>query len=185
MPPTISLGPFQFTSVGVQISGRPQLDQWKGPLQFALWCQRAGPWWIGDLLNHGEDHFGESFSQMCEGVVSTEQLSRYASVARRVPMETDLLRFPGQPTQSLPDFLMINSETCCARPKIAAGPARNSAKRFKNGSAMPTKRIAESRLDPWDRHHGGNQQFNVQATCGRPSMGRYSPGHVRRLEPGL
>ncbi len=87
MPPTISLGPFQFTSVGVQISGRPQLDQWKGPLQFALWCQRAGPWWIGDLLNHGEDHFGESFSQMCEGVVSTEQLSRYASVARRVPME--------------------------------------------------------------------------------------------------
>ena len=86
MPPTISLGPFQFTSVGVQISGRPQLGEWKGPLQFALWCQRAGPWWIGDLLNHGEDHFGESFSQMCEGIVSTEQLSRYASVARRVPM---------------------------------------------------------------------------------------------------
>ncbi|MCH2116276.1 MAG: hypothetical protein MK161_01130 [Pirellulales bacterium] len=86
MPPTISLGPFQFTSVGVKFSGRPQLDQWKGPLQFALWCQRAGPWWIGDLLNHGEDHFGESFSQMCEGIVSTEQLSRYASVARRVPL---------------------------------------------------------------------------------------------------
>ncbi len=86
MPPTISLGPFQFTSVGVKFSGRPQLDQWKGPLQFALWCQRAGPWWIGDLLNHGEDHFGESFSQMCEGVVSAEQLSRYASVARRVPL---------------------------------------------------------------------------------------------------
>ena len=86
MPPTISLGPFQFTSVGVKFPGRPQLDQWKGPLQFALWCQRAGPWWIGDLLNHGEDHFGESFSQMCEGVVSAEQLSRYASVARRVPL---------------------------------------------------------------------------------------------------
>jgi hypothetical protein len=26
---------------------------------------------------------------------------------------------------------------------------------------MPTKRIAKSRLDPWDRYHGGNQQFNA------------------------
>lgn len=86
MPPKISLGPFEFTSVGVKISGRPTMDGWKGPLQFALWCQRAGPWWIGDLLNAGEDQFGESFSQMCEGAISTEQLSRYASVARRVPM---------------------------------------------------------------------------------------------------
>ena len=53
----------------------------------ALWCQRAGPWWIGDLLNAGDDRFGESFSQMCEGTLSTEMLSRYASVARRVPIE--------------------------------------------------------------------------------------------------
>lgn len=86
MPPKISLGPFQFTSVGVRITGRPRLDDWTGPLQFALWCQRAGPWWIGDLLNAGEDRFGETFSQMCEDVISTEQLSRYASVARRVPI---------------------------------------------------------------------------------------------------
>jgi hypothetical protein len=39
------------------------------------------------LLNAGEDRFGESFSQMCEGVVSAEMLNRYASVARRVPIE--------------------------------------------------------------------------------------------------
>ena len=51
-----------------------------------MWCQRAGPWWIGDLLNAGEDRFGESFSQMCEKAISTEQLSRYASIARRVPL---------------------------------------------------------------------------------------------------
>ena len=59
---------------------------------FALWCQRAGPWWIGDLLNAGEDRFGETFSQMCEGAVSAEMLNRYASVARRVPLEN---RRPG------------------------------------------------------------------------------------------
>ncbi len=86
-PPKISVGPFHFTSVGVRISGKPEVAEWKGPLQFALWCQRAGPWWIGDLLNAGEDTFGESFSQMCEGTVSAEMLNRYASVARRVPIE--------------------------------------------------------------------------------------------------
>ena len=75
MSTKFSLGPFEFTSVGVRILGRPTLDAWKGPLQFALWCQRAGPWWIGDLINSGDDKFGESFSQMCEGAISTEQLS--------------------------------------------------------------------------------------------------------------
>lgn len=85
--PKISVGPFDFTSVGIRMSEKPDLAEWKGPLQFALWCQRAGPWWIGDLLNAGEDRFGESFSQMCEGVVSAEMLNRYASVARRVPIE--------------------------------------------------------------------------------------------------
>lgn len=91
-PPQISIGPFAFTSVGVRISGKPDVNEWKGPLQFALWCQRAGPWWIGDLLNAGEDAFGETFSQMCEGAVSAEMLNRYASVARRVPIEN---RVPG------------------------------------------------------------------------------------------
>ncbi|MEM6654178.1 MAG: hypothetical protein AAF596_00095 [Planctomycetota bacterium] len=86
MPPQMSIGPFDFTSVGVRIRGKPATDQWRGPLQFALWCQKAGPWWIGDLLNAGEDRFGEMFSQMCEGAVSADQLNRYASVARRVPI---------------------------------------------------------------------------------------------------
>jgi hypothetical protein len=92
MPPKISVGPFHFTSVGVRISGKPEIADWKGPLQFALWCQRAGPWWIGDMLNSGEDRFGETFSQLCEGAVSGEMLNRYASVARRVPLEN---RRPG------------------------------------------------------------------------------------------
>jgi hypothetical protein len=86
-PPKITVGPFHFTSVGVRITGKPELAEWNGPLHFALWCQRAGPWWIGDLLNVGEDRFGETFSQMCEGAVSAEMLNRYASVARRVPIE--------------------------------------------------------------------------------------------------
>lgn len=91
-PPQLTVGPFRFTSVGVRIEGRPNLDEWKGPLQFALWLQKAGPWWIGDLLNAGEGAFGEAFYAMCEGAVSGDQLNRYASVARRVPIRN---RRPG------------------------------------------------------------------------------------------
>jgi hypothetical protein len=85
MDPKISLGKFQFLPSSVKITGRPPIEEWSGPLQFALWCQRASPWWIGDLLNAGDAHFGEAFSQACEGLISGDQLQRYESVARRVP----------------------------------------------------------------------------------------------------
>lgn len=85
-PPKLSVGPFHFTSVGVRISGRPSLDDWRGPLHFALWCQKSGPWWIGDLLNAGDDQFGEAFYQMCGEGISPDMLNRYASVSRRVPI---------------------------------------------------------------------------------------------------
>ncbi len=85
MQPKISIGKFDFLPSAVRVQGRPPLDDWAGPLQFALWCQRASPWWIGDLLNAGEAGFGEAFSQVCDGFVSADQLQRYESVARRVP----------------------------------------------------------------------------------------------------
>ncbi len=83
--PKITLGKFQFRPSSVLISGNPPLEDWAGPLQFALWCQRASPWWIGDMLNAGDAQFGESFSQACEGLISGDQLQRYESIARRVP----------------------------------------------------------------------------------------------------
>ncbi len=83
--PTMALGPFGFRPAEVTVTGRPTLSAWEGPLQFALWCQRASPWWIGDLINRGEDLFGEEFGEVCGETLSTEMVSRYASVARRVP----------------------------------------------------------------------------------------------------
>jgi hypothetical protein len=83
--PQIHLGPFEFRPAAIAIQGRPALEQWKGPLQFALWCQRASPWWIGDMINSGEDQFGEEFAAILGDTLSTEMVSRYASVARRVP----------------------------------------------------------------------------------------------------
>jgi len=81
----MALGPFLFRPANVKVQGRPPLKNWEGPLQFALWCQRASPWWIGDMINQGEDLFGEEFGEVCGNTLSTEMVSRYASVARRVP----------------------------------------------------------------------------------------------------
>ena len=83
--PQINLGRFHFRPAAIAMDGRPPLEEWRGPIQFALWCQRASPWWIGDLINSGEDVFGEEFAAVLGGTLSTEMVSRYASVARRVP----------------------------------------------------------------------------------------------------
>jgi len=83
----MALGPFLFRPANVKVQGRPPLKNWEGPLQFALWCQRASPWWIGDMINQGEDLFGEEFGEVCGNTLSTEMVSRYASVARRVPAQ--------------------------------------------------------------------------------------------------
>lgn len=37
------------------------------------------------MMNRGEDLFGEEFGEVCGETLSTEMVSRYASVARRVP----------------------------------------------------------------------------------------------------
>ena len=37
------------------------------------------------MINAGEDIYGEDFAEVCGGTLSTEMVSRYASVARRVP----------------------------------------------------------------------------------------------------
>ena len=37
------------------------------------------------MINAGEERFGEEFAAVCGGTLSTEMVSRYASVARRVP----------------------------------------------------------------------------------------------------
>ena len=92
MSSSIKLGKFEFQPTGLTIEGEPPIEAWAAPLRFALWCQKASPWWIGDLLNAGDARFGEMFSQVCEGVVSAEMLQRYESVARRVPPEN---RRPG------------------------------------------------------------------------------------------
>ena len=83
----LKLGAFSLLPCGLHIEGRPEIEEWIGPLQFAIWTQRASPWWIGDLLIAGDARFGEAFSQACEGIISADLLQRYESIARRVPLK--------------------------------------------------------------------------------------------------
>jgi len=85
--PKITIGKFDFLPTAAMIRGKPPLEEWSEPLLAAIWCQRASPWWIGDLLNAGDARFGEAFSQACQGHVSSEMLQRYESISRRVPRE--------------------------------------------------------------------------------------------------
>ena len=39
------------------------------------------------MINRGEDLYGEEFGEVCGDTLSTEMVSRYASVARRVPSQ--------------------------------------------------------------------------------------------------
>jgi hypothetical protein len=39
------------------------------------------------MINRGEDLYGEDFGEVCGDTLSTEMVSRYASVARRVPAQ--------------------------------------------------------------------------------------------------
>lgn len=87
MQPSLRIGSFQLYPTAIKIEGRPAVDEWLAPLTFAIWVQRASPWWIGDLLNAGDARFGEAFSQACEGIVSADMLQRYEAVARKVPAE--------------------------------------------------------------------------------------------------
>ncbi len=87
MSSDLTIGKFKFLPTGLVIDDNPQVEEWASPLQFALWCQRASPWWIGDLIVQGEGRYGEEFSQICEGEVSHEMLQRYEGVARKVPLK--------------------------------------------------------------------------------------------------
>jgi hypothetical protein len=78
-------GPFKLTKTGVIATRVATFDEWEAAL---TWCQdveKASPWWVGDLIEHGELAFGEKYSQALDSTRYTEQaLKDIAYVVRNV-----------------------------------------------------------------------------------------------------
>jgi len=74
------------TSTGAIIDPNIGQDEWTANLQAILRFSKALPWVIGDLLNFGEQKWGEMYAQAIELTgLSYERLAQYKSVAHRVP----------------------------------------------------------------------------------------------------
>jgi hypothetical protein len=63
-------------------------------IEFGVWCrlgenlqkmETSLPWWSGDWLVYGEDHFGEEHAQGLDFAYDQKTLANHASVSRKIP----------------------------------------------------------------------------------------------------
>ncbi len=62
-PRDIQLGGFRLSEVGVEIKGKPTLEEWREAMLIVNRCNASAMWWLGDMLNFGEASYGELSSQ--------------------------------------------------------------------------------------------------------------------------
>ncbi len=59
----LQLGAFSLARTGVKIEGTPSFEEWQQAYAFVERAEQSVMWWIGDLLNYGETHYGEVYTQ--------------------------------------------------------------------------------------------------------------------------
>jgi N6-adenosine-specific RNA methylase IME4 len=85
-PRDIQLAGFTLTAVGVEVAGKPTLDEWRAAMQFIDRASSASMWWHGDMLNFGYASYGELASQEDgDGRYSQKSLYSAKYVAESVP----------------------------------------------------------------------------------------------------
>lgn len=80
----ITIGKISLDHLGA-IPGGASLQDFAKSFQFAAWCQRSSPFWIGDLLVEAELRFGDEIYNELGGSWSVEAIDRWVGVARNVP----------------------------------------------------------------------------------------------------
>lgn len=81
---------FRPHQTGLEIEGEATYEEWYAAAETVIGLHRASPWMIGDILNYGEERFGERYSQIIDPVsrqYAVQTLKNYASVASRMPPE--------------------------------------------------------------------------------------------------
>jgi len=54
---------FKTTAVGIVTTGKPSWAEWECALSVTASILKSSPFWLGDMLNYGEHHFGEKYTQ--------------------------------------------------------------------------------------------------------------------------
>lgn len=81
------------TQIDLSIKGRVRFDDWEALKSQLTGAEKGAPWWIGDWLVFGEEHFGEEYAQVIDPddeekretkQISGETLRVYGWVAAKV-----------------------------------------------------------------------------------------------------
>ncbi len=81
---SIKIGSVTLDHLGA-FPGGAGIPEFVAAIQFAVWAQRASPFWIGDLLVEAELRFGDEIYNHLSGAWSAEAVDRWVGVARNVP----------------------------------------------------------------------------------------------------
>lgn len=69
-------GPFKLMSTSVETTSTPTFSEWESALDWCQKVEKASPWWVGDLIEMGEQVWGEKYSQALDHTKYTEQALR-------------------------------------------------------------------------------------------------------------
>lgn len=83
MPTALIDGHFQFHPTGLEVVGDPTFDEWAEMVETLKAMEKALQFWLGDLLNYGEQAYGQKYSQFLD-IRDVGTLRNYAWVANKV-----------------------------------------------------------------------------------------------------
>jgi len=85
----LSLGKFYFDKTGLTVTGDPTFEEWENCGKFLKQAEKSVQFWIGDWLNYGEKHYGETYTQALDETDYEEKTLRNA---KYVSSKIDLSR---------------------------------------------------------------------------------------------
>jgi hypothetical protein len=84
----LTMGPFCLTVMGVTMVREATFEEWESALNWTKTVNGAVQFWLGDLLEIGEQRWGQKYSQALDATEYEEKTLRNAAwVARQIPPE--------------------------------------------------------------------------------------------------
>lgn len=86
--PVVLTGGFHLRDDGMDVKGRPSIDDYVHAGDFILWSEHASPFWLADWLNYGDSRpeWREKIEQHVNyGLRNPETMERYKRTAHNVP----------------------------------------------------------------------------------------------------